>query len=363
MNVTKGCNIGNEEYNVLSEVCTNGSDTSNFECVKIIDETTMLIRYASGIWFLLISLLGTFGNLATLICIPFSARRRLFGFDKNFSNTTIFILNISLIGFCRCFLFTFPTSISLFTQKWLFGTFLCKLDGYILDVTLYAELIGLNIIGISRCLGLQQNTMWSEWCIRGINSSLLIILTWVPCFVLVIPSLTGFEAGWMCEVGVCDVFYRNIFWDWICTAFILLLTLSMCFLYILILIMARSSTNNIKRIGSVNIKLESRNSKVTQMVLSLISVSVVCNLAVVLIKLEKTLTINMVNSVYSAAVYQLLVSIAETQFACDTLLYAITNDQYRNAYIAFWRWVTCQEIQPKEVTKNGSMYIQQKGKI
>ena len=89
MNGTIACNIGNEEYDVLSEICTNGSDTSNFECVKIIDETTMLIRYASGIWFLFISLLGTFGNLATLICIPFSARRKLFGFDKNFSNLSL----------------------------------------------------------------------------------------------------------------------------------------------------------------------------------------------------------------------------------------------------------------------------------
>jgi len=133
------CNVDRDNYTALSEVCTNGTDSVNIECVKHDDVVTLVFRYLEGVWYFIIFLIGTFGNFATLVSIPFAVNRKLNGFDQNFNSTTIFILYVSFVDLCHCLMYTLPTSYAMLFQQWPFGTFWCNLCGYVQSITSYFE--------------------------------------------------------------------------------------------------------------------------------------------------------------------------------------------------------------------------------
>ena len=71
------CNSSDtDNYKTIGKLCVNGSDTTLVECVKYTDQASLVLKYIQGVWFLLIFILGTIGNLATLICIPFAVKKK-----------------------------------------------------------------------------------------------------------------------------------------------------------------------------------------------------------------------------------------------------------------------------------------------
>ena len=342
------CNVTDLNYETLKEICTNGSDATGAECIKYDNKLPQIVRFVSGGWFFVISVLGIFGNLMTLVCIPFSARKKLYGFDKNFKVTTVFILFVSFVDFWRCLLYSLPYSLGLLTQKWFLGTFWCNLCTYVLVISEYLELVGLNLIGLTRYLGLRMSSRWLGWLDEGINSILVIMVTSLPSIILVIPDLTGFSTGWVCEVGACDTIYDKPTWDLIETGYFGFFTLTICLFYFLIWRRANNSSNLVQCIGNRKIsKLYSRNIRMTRTILFLIFVSIICHASLVLCRLIKTFWEDRrgyQTTIGNTISYQILISIYETQFGFNFLMYAFTNEQYRNGYLAFWKYVTFQEI-------------------
>ena len=104
----------------LNELCTNYDDRRNndIECVKDLNRTELILRYITGSWYIFIAILGTMGNLATLISIPMAAKRKIYGFDENVE-TTIFILNLSFIDLGYCLFYALPQSSSYLLNRWI----------------------------------------------------------------------------------------------------------------------------------------------------------------------------------------------------------------------------------------------------
>ena len=50
------CNSTNEQ--IISDICTNGSDTSFVECILPYDDTTLKVRYTCGAWMIITAILG-----------------------------------------------------------------------------------------------------------------------------------------------------------------------------------------------------------------------------------------------------------------------------------------------------------------
>ena len=155
------CNSTKNVY-ILSQMCINGSDTSTIECVRSDDVATMVLRYGHGGWLIIIAIVGILGNLTTLLSIPFAARRKLHGLDRNFNNTTIFILHLSFIELCWCLMGALPFSYQLLVQQWSFGTFLCKAYAIFMQTMYGTEALALAFISISRCLDLTQPVIWRK---------------------------------------------------------------------------------------------------------------------------------------------------------------------------------------------------------
>ena len=347
MNYSIYCNVSDLNYGDLKEVCSNGIDTSFAECIKYNDNISLVIRYLSGLWFFFISILGIFGNLMTLICIPFSARRKLYGLDKNFKVSTVFILFVSFVDFWRCLLYSLPYGLSLLSERWFLGTFWCNMCSYVLVLSQYLELMGLNLIGFTRFLGLRMNSVWLEWLDKGLNCVLLIIVLSLPSIILLSPNLEIFTTGWVCEVGACDTTFLKPSWDIIQTGFCVCCTLTMAISYFLIWRTASNSFNLVQCIGNANENLYQRNIRMTRTVLSLMLISIICHIALVLCRLIKTFWVDKneyETSVVNTITYQILISVYEAQYGFNFLMYAFTNKQYRNGYLAFWKYITLQEM-------------------
>ena len=76
-------------------------------------------------------------------------------------------------------------------------------------------------------------------------------------------------------------------------------------------------------------------------------ISIICHIALVLCRLIKTFWVDKngyQTSIANTITYQILISVYETQYGFNFLMYAFTNAQYRNGYIAFWKYITLQEM-------------------
>ena len=86
-----------ERIYLLNDMCTNGFDASTLECFKSYGQMTDASHISTGIWHIFIALVGIFGNLTTLIAIPYAAKKKRHGIEKDYSTTTIFLLHLSLL--------------------------------------------------------------------------------------------------------------------------------------------------------------------------------------------------------------------------------------------------------------------------
>ena len=64
----------NDTY-ILSKLCVNGSDDGTLDCLPHnVEERQM--RFALGLWAVLILIIGVLGNTLTLLAIPYAARKK-----------------------------------------------------------------------------------------------------------------------------------------------------------------------------------------------------------------------------------------------------------------------------------------------
>ena len=355
------CNYTSFEEDIyFKNVCTNGSNTTFVECIKDIDEISATLSNFLGGWYIVICSFGIFGNLATIICIPFAARKKILGFDKSFNNSGIFICNLALIDLCHCFFSMILNGYALLADEWPFGTFWCDFSSYVRGFAFYGGTLGLSLIGISRCLDFTIKTKWENWADEIIHPILLIVCSWLPGIILMIPSLTNFSVGWHCGVGTCDFNYSNelmILWV---DVFLIFSMLVMIFCYLVIWSKARKSKETIEQLNSLETRrksllemaLEIRNKKMTRTILFLILMHICCNLPVVVYNIYYTIQLEIAEEqsiiavlpfIHSSAFYYVMNILYGSQSAINFFIYAFTNEHYKTAYIEFWNHLVCKE--------------------
>ena len=203
------CNSTEDIY-WLSHICVNGSATSQDECVKYYNPTVDSIRWGTGIWRLLVGLVGAFGNFITLLAIPYAAKQKRYDLDKNFNTTTVYILNLAFIDFLHCLLFGIPGSIiELSNRVVTFGQFGCAIIFIGEVATIGADVLGLALIAVARCLNMVCNPKWDDFCNKKRNVLFLMFISWSPNLVslLLLLFMESYEIvpGWNCEHGMCSL--------------------------------------------------------------------------------------------------------------------------------------------------------------
>lgn len=77
------CNKNNQTHlGYLSQLCTNGA-YDKLLCIPDLEEQ-IPFRAGLGVWGLVIVLFGVFGNLLTLLSVPYAAKRQRYPFQNRF---------------------------------------------------------------------------------------------------------------------------------------------------------------------------------------------------------------------------------------------------------------------------------------
>ena len=89
----------------LSHHCLIDPDFSP-DCFPDEFEWSAGVTIAEGIWCILNAVIGFFGNLLTLLAIPYAAHKNKFNLQRGWTSTK-FVLNLAVADFLHC-TFSFP---------------------------------------------------------------------------------------------------------------------------------------------------------------------------------------------------------------------------------------------------------------
>ena len=116
----ESCSTSDQVY-MLNSKCTNGSDTSNLECYKNHGPITDPSRMVTGIWHIVIGIIGVFGNATTLIALPYAAKRKRHGIERGYKTTTIFLTHLAFVDMLHGIWMAIPRGIMFLRDDSPFG--------------------------------------------------------------------------------------------------------------------------------------------------------------------------------------------------------------------------------------------------
>lgn len=97
--------------------------------------------------FSLIFLLGTVGNSLVLAVLLRSGQ-------LSYNTTNLFILNLSVADFFFI-IFCVPFQATIYSlEGWVFGSFMCKVVHFFINLTMYASSFTLAAVSVDRCVGM-----------------------------------------------------------------------------------------------------------------------------------------------------------------------------------------------------------------
>ena len=340
------CN-GTENKFWLSYICTNGSDTTGFECYNDYytqSKTAYVIRKGLGVWLVLIGILGAFGNFYTLLSIPFASKRKKYGLDENYKTTTIFLLHLCFIDFVNCLIYILPGGITHLMWKWPFPPFGCSFIVIMGNLTVSADAIALAIVALTRCLNTLMSQTWSKFCDRKINLVFIFSGVWV-------------EPGWDCEGRGCG--YRvtcMVFGNSTVPSFInnpekicefpfhgahSILYAYSIILYVACMVIIAVSysalfykvqrSRRVLQISDANTNaiLDKREKKMIRTVLILMILNIICWLPY---QLFNAIIVEVVGSDFERFYYDMFYALYFTQFSLNFFVYIARSEQYRKAF-------------------------------
>jgi len=196
----------------LSKLCVNGSNTENVECVQNYNDVTyVVLRKLVGLWSIFVGSLGISGNLLTLLAIPYAAKRKRYGLERNYNSTTIFTLHLAFIDLCFCVICIPQYTFAYISEQWPFGEFICKWSGPIIFLVTFVDWICLGFIALSRCLNMTKPKMWNNFCNKKTNVAIILVGMWALSALMTLPSFLepSLHFGWNCEIGFCTTLYTT----------------------------------------------------------------------------------------------------------------------------------------------------------
>ena len=102
---------------------------------------------------------------------------------------------------------TLPRGVSFILKYSPFGRHGCQIIMYSGLATFVADMLGLSLVALSRCLDMIMVKKWTVFCSKKKNIFILFLLVWilglVSIIVMLIVKSRGVEIGWNCETGGC----------------------------------------------------------------------------------------------------------------------------------------------------------------
>ena len=111
-----------------------------------------LVLFVTNI--LLIMIIGVFGNLLTLITVPYAACRHKDKFPSIWSPTTVLLLHLSLCDLLYCLLGLPMFLIGTFNIRWLNSVLFCYIATVVRNMVAVADFFTVAAIALTRSIGI-----------------------------------------------------------------------------------------------------------------------------------------------------------------------------------------------------------------
>ncbi len=150
------------------------------------------------IFIVIIFLLGIIGNGAVIWITGFKMKKSV--------NTTWYLsLAVSDFIFCATLPFTIDY---LMKNSWNFGLFMCKFDGFVMDLNMYSSIFILVIISVDHCITVRF-PVWAQNQCTVKKASIVVVLAWIVSSLLSIPSAKFREIINIRSIDMCYSDYEN----------------------------------------------------------------------------------------------------------------------------------------------------------
>lgn len=337
------CN-GYRNIIILSEICVSSFNSTLYECIRSSDNIKSILRTLMGIWSLLILVCGTFGNLLTLVAIPYAAKHKRYELNRNFQTTTIFVLHLAFVDL-SCSLVLGPIYLSTyFPEIWPWGLTACKLVFPITIAFMFIDWLSLSFVALSRCINLTKPIFWSNLCERKVNLALILVIIWILGIFLSISYIIepGVKFGWNCESGLCGIVPASskpiLKWRTLILFFlpIIIVTIS----YALIFFHVKKTSRYLSRDeDSRSNRLDERELKMTWSILMIFFCYLFCAAPIIVLTI-----------LYQKASYYWIFAngLYLTLFMLNFIVYSYQNEQYQKAFIDYLKML-------KYLMSNGSL--------
>ena len=350
-NTWKNESLG-RQVNLMSHYCVNGSLSHLSQeqwdklCFPSHQEAGNIEHKIAGVWGLFVIIVGTFGNLLTLIAILYAKRKRRYDFHLQFWTTHIWVLHLAIVDLIMC---TIPLPV-VFILPYL-GLRPLQAPGMdhflraafiIGHQTLYTDWLCLALIVLTRALHLKFPRRWKQVCENKIYVALLLLLPWVISAFYILPHAIqpSLDFGYHCLFGHTTHIPTGeaplpflVQSKWILdlltgiVAFFLPLKI-MITSYVVIWKHVKRVKSDQKRIASVQTE---SNRTLTHMEMKLIETFFVVCIFYVMFTLPIALA-KMFKELRSHTSMLVLSSTMFTNFIINFILYAWRSKQYRSAY-------------------------------
>ena len=191
---------------ILSKTCIDSFVSTQHECIRNNDDTKSIIRMLVGIWSSLIAICGTLGNVLTLVAITHAAKHNRYGLNQNYRTTTIFVLHLSFVDLCCCFILGPIYASMYFPKKWPWGANTCRMAYPIIVALSFIDWLALSFVALSRCINIIKPLFWRKFCDKKFNLVTMIAGIWIFGGLWVVPDVIEPSVifGWNCENGQCS---------------------------------------------------------------------------------------------------------------------------------------------------------------
>lgn len=338
------------QVGVLSQACVNGSfkelslDEWNERCFPTHLENLGL-RTATGLWALFNFLVGSFGNVLTLMAIPYAKSKRKYEIETSFWMTDVWILNLAFCDLLFC-IFCLPQYFIPYLGYRYPQTFatpqICNISFTLVKLTYTNDWLILSMIALTRAIKVKYPTKWRDFCEKKICVILCLAAPWIFQLLNLMPLLIepSTDFGFNCLMGKCDFIptgKQSLLPAWLVYKIPIGGTFFVpCFLmmgsYLMIWLHLRKSQKEKDQMLNINVKKHQKNRereiKFIWTIFIICACFLVCSTPVAIV--VDILEIRTDNP------FLILISIMWCQYGINFFIYAYRSRQYRAAYWDFF---------------------------
>lgn len=301
---------------------------------------------AGFVWCLLNAVVGSVGNLLTIVAIPTAKYRKKCGFNRSLDATTIFLVNLALADFLYAGV-NLPLYASTFWFRgWVFGRTSCSVWAVFRFWNAFSDWFSIGLVALTRCISV-VNPELSRRLFHGRRGVLWAFSIWlfsalaIGCILTASRNVT---VGYDAHHGKCEFIATDDERDIFNQAFRGLHDMAMglpCAIIVIscavILFVTKKVSRSVQRLSSTDDPLtrsrrKKRNTRVTVTVLLVCGLYVLCTVPVTMIK-----NLNDNPYIYLSAFF-----VYWLQYSANFAIYAARSRSYRRAYLglltgSIWR--------------------------